>query len=393
LLKEKQMSEDRLTAEELTKLVRRVFEPRPEDRALAVIVDLPDDEVPDTERWRERRALAAGWVHELAGAQSEHGLEVSLFLYPNVHSNNADLPSVAWRWTDDTVPDHVADVAGQLEEPMEQVLSNHSLVIAPTQFSTTAPLKMMAPRLGFRGATMPGFSSAMLPALRLDYTEINRRVWLLKELLDDCVGANFRFVVDGSTEYQLHLDLRHRSAHASGGLLPDPGTAGNLPSGETYIVPYEGEIEGDPTASGGRMPVQLGDEVVVFEIESNRATRISSTGPESEAEAARLAAEPARGNLAELGLGVLADFGIKPIGEVLLDEKLGLHLAFGRSEHFGGQVGPDDFSRPEAVMHQDHVYLPDLQPRVEAARVVLERRGGASLDLIREGHYVIDFGA
>ena len=386
------MSDDRLTAEELTNLVKRVFEPRPEDHALAVIVDLPDDEEPDSLSWRERRALAAGWVRELAGAQSDHNLEVSLFLYPNVHSNNANLPASAWRWTAETTPDHVDDMTGQLEEPMEHVLSNHQLVIAPTRFSTTAPLKMMAPRLGFRAATMPGFSSAMVPALRLDYTEINRRVWLLKELLDGCGKADFHFVVDGSSEHQLQLDLRHRKAHASGCLLPELGTAGNLPSGETYIVPYEGEIDGDPTASRGQMPVQFGDEVVVFEIENNRAHRISSAGPESEAEAARLAAEPARGNIAELGLGVLADFGITPIGEVLLDEKLGLHLAFGRSEHFGGQVGPQDFSRPEAVMHQDHVYLPELQPRINAARVVLERDGGESFDLIRDGDYVIDFG-
>ena len=135
------MTDDRLTAEELTNLVKRVFEPRPEDRALAIIVDMPDDEVPDTERWRERRALAAGWVKELLGARSDHGLEISLFLYPNVHSNNADLPASAWRWIDDTVPDHIEDMAGQLEEPMEQVLSNHQLVMAPTQFSTTAPSK------------------------------------------------------------------------------------------------------------------------------------------------------------------------------------------------------------------------------------------------------------
>ncbi len=52
------MTADRLTAEELTKLVKRVFEPRPEDRALAVIVDLPDDVVPDTER--VARAPGAG---------------------------------------------------------------------------------------------------------------------------------------------------------------------------------------------------------------------------------------------------------------------------------------------------------------------------------------------
>ena len=385
------MTDNRLTADELTSLVSRVFQPRGEDRWLAVIVDLPDDEVGDNPRWKERRALAAGWVRELASSRTEHGLEVSLFLYPNVHSNNADLPASAWRWTDDTVPDHIEDMTGHLEEPMEQVLSNHQMVIAPTEFSTTAPLKMMAPRLGFRAATMPGFSREMVPALRLDYTEVNRRVNYLKNLLDDSVGADFLFVVDGSTEYELHLDLRHRKAHASGGLLREKGTAGNLPSGEAYIVPYEGELEGDPTASSGMLPVQLGDEVVVFAIENNRAVKILSSGPESEAEAERLAVEPARGNLAELGLGVLADFEVTPIGEVLLDEKLGLHLAFGRSEHFGGQVGPANFSRPEAVMHQDHVYLNELQPRVNAARVVLTRTAGETLDLIRDGEYVIGF--
>jgi len=385
------MAEDKLSAEELTNLVMRVFEPQDEDRSLAMIVDLPDDEVPDNPRWRSRRALAAGWVRELAAAKADHGLDVALFLYRNVHSNNADLPATAWRWPGDTIPDHIDILTGHVEEPMDTVLGNHRLVIAPTEFSTTAPLKMMAPRLGFRAATMPGFSREMVPALRLNYTEVNRRVEFLKQLLDDCAAADFLFTVDGSTEYELHLDLRHRQAHASGGLLRQPGTAGNLPSGEAYIVPYEGEIAGDPTASNGLLPVQFGMEVVVFEINDNRARRIVSSGPGSEAEAARLAAEPARGNVAELGLGVLADFGVTPIGEVLLDEKLGLHLAFGRSEHFGGQVGPDSFSKPEAVMHQDHVYLRELQPRISATRVVLTPVEGESFDLIRDGDYAISF--
>jgi len=385
------MSEDRLSAEELTNLVKRVFEPGEEDRALAIIVDLPDDQVPDNPRWRNRRVLAAGWARELEASRGNHGLDIALYLYRNVHSNNADLPSTAWRWTGDTVPDHCKFMAGHIEEPMDATLGKHQLVIAPTEFSTTAPLKMMAPRLGFRAATMPGFSREMVPALRLDYTEVNRRVEYLKGLLDDCSAADLLFSVDGSTDYELHLDLRHRMAHASGGLLRQPGTAGNLPSGEAYIVPYEGEIEGDPTSSRGVMPVQIEDEVVVFEIIDNRAQRILTTGPGSLAEASRLASEPARGNLAELGLGVLADFGITPIGEVLLDEKLGLHLAFGRSEHFGGQVGPDSFSKPEAVMHQDHVYLRELQPRVTATRVGLTPTSGEPFELIRNGDYAISF--
>ena len=385
------MSDDHLTAEELTQLVQRVFEPRPEDHALAVIVDLPDDDVPDTPGWRQRRTLAAGWVRELAGVRSDHGLEVSLFLYPNVHSNNADLPTIAWRWNDGTVPEHVQDMTGRLEESMDRVLSSHPLVIAPTQFSTTAPLKMMAPRLGFRAATMPGFSSAMVPALRLDYTEINRRVWLLKRLLDGCIGADFDFVVDASVSYALHLDLRHRAAHASGGLLREPGTAGNLPSGEAYIVPYEGEIPGDPTASQGELPVQMGNEVVLFRVASNRAQAVLSAGPVSRAQGELLSREPAVGNLAELGLGVLADFGVEPVGEVLLDEKLGLHIAFGRSEHFGGQVGPGDFSSPAAVVHQDHVYIPAMQPRVQVLTADLLDVDRRRTPLMRDGRYVVPF--
>ncbi len=81
-------------------------------------------------------------------------------------------------------------------------------------------------------------------------------------------------------------------------------------------------------------------------------------------EAALLAVEPAYSDLAELGLGVLADIGVEPIGSVLLDEKPGLHIAFGRSEHFGGHVGPDAFSSPEAVVHIDRVYVPETHPDI-----------------------------
>jgi leucyl aminopeptidase (aminopeptidase T) len=380
-----------LTAEELTAMVRRVFQPREADRALAVLVDLPDREVPDNERWRTRRELAVDWSGALASARAEHGLDVGLFWYRNARSNNADLPEGAWRQRGARVPDTADELDEDDKEPLREVLSVHTLVLAPTQFSATAPLKMLSRELGFRAATMPGFAPAMVPALRLDYAEIGRRVRLLKALLDLAAFADLAFTVDGSGPRPLRLDLRHRTAHASGGLLPDPGTAGNLPSGEAYIVPYEGERPGDPSRSEGVLPVQLGGEVVEYRIEGNRVVEVVSEGPESQREAAHLFKEPAYGNMAELGLGVLGDFGIEPIGEVLLDEKLGLHIAFGRSDHFGGQVGPEDFSRPEAVVHQDRVYVPALQPRVSAARVDLRRADGRRLALMRDGRYVIDF--
>jgi hypothetical protein len=385
------MTQETLTADELTSLVRRVFLPGPDDRALAILVDLPDDEFPDNPDWRERRQMAAGWVHELTAARSVHGLAVRLYAYRNVRSNNADLPPAVWQVDPSAVPLRTSELESGTPVDLEHVLADHQLVIAPTELSATAPLKMLAPRLGFRAATMPRFSPAMIPALRLDYTEVDRRVRRLAELLDRSAAADLEFVVDGDVELALHLDLRHRSAHASGGLFPEPGVAGNLPSGEAYIVPYEGEIEGDPTSSQGRLPIQHDEEVVVYRVESNRVVGVDSTDAVSIAEAERLACEPAAGNLAELGLGVLADFGVEPIGEVLLDEKLGLHVALGRSEHFGGQVGPAQFSRPEAVVHQDHVYLPQLQPRVAPKAVTLTLEDGSRLELMRDGRYVIDF--
>jgi aminopeptidase len=380
-----------LSAEELTVMVRRVFPPRATDRALAVLVDLPDREVPDNERWRARRELAVGWSEALASARAEHGLDVDLFWYRNARSNNADLPEGAWRQRGARVPDTADELDDEDMEPLREVLSVHTLVLAPTEFSATAPLKMLARELGFRAATMPGFAPAMVPALRLDYARIGRRVRLLKALLDRAAFADLAFTVHGSGPRALRLDLRYRTAHASGGVFPDPGTAGNLPSGEAYIVPYEGERPGDPSRSAGVLPVQLGDEIVDYRIDGNRAVEILSEGSRSRREAEHLTREPAYGNMAELGLGVLGDFGIEAIGEVLLDEKLGLHIAFGRSDHFGGQVGPGDFSRPEAVVHQDRVYVPALQPRVGVARVDLHRADGLKLALVRDGRYVIDF--
>ncbi len=382
---------ERLKADELVAMINRVFEPKAEDTALAVLVDLPDDELPDHEAWALRRDLAADWVRELVGARTDHGLQVDLVAYRNVRANNADLPESAWICSPDDLPATADDLDPATAQPFAEILGDHRLILAPTELSATAPLKVLSKRHGCRGATMPGFTPDMVPALRLDYTEVNRRVHLLKDLLDKSVSADLEFVVDGNTTHELHLDLRHRTAHASGGLLPASGTAGNLPSGEAYIVPYEGEIAGDPTATAGIFPVQMDDEVVLFEIEDNVAKRVLSDGPESKREAELLAAEPARGNIAELGLGVLAAFGLEPIGVVLLDEKLGLHVAFGRSEHFGGQVGPAQFSNPEAVIHQDHVYLPQIQPRVNAAVVDLVFEDGEKLELIRDGEYVLEF--
>jgi len=381
---------EKITAKELIDLVKRVFAPQPDEKALGIMVDLPDAVVGDDPAWAARREIALEWVAALRQNRAELGLDVHLVAYANVHTNNGDLPERAWVLEEGPLPALSEGLDTNSAADMEKVYRDHPILIAITKFSSTAPLKMAAKKYGIRAATMPGFGEAMIPALRLDYTEINRRVNILKDLLDRAIGADFLFS-HPTGQSSLHLDLRHRSGHASGGLLPNPGTAGNLPSGEAYIVPYEGELNGDPSRTEGELPVQFGNEIVLYRIKGNRAVEVLSKGPQSEREAALLAKEPAYANLAELGLGVLSPFGIKPIGAVLLDEKLGLHIAFGRSEHFGGQVGPDAFSSPEAVIHIDRVYVPEMQPDICPESVDLRFEDGKIQPLMRKGDYVITF--
>jgi leucyl aminopeptidase (aminopeptidase T) len=466
------MMSERLSATDLIALIRRVFSPTADDVRLGILVDLPDGRVADHPAWKERRRMAADWAGQLQQHQDQLGLEVNLVLYRNVGMGNADLPAQVWIGSPGAVPDTADALVPAAATALEQVLSSHSLLLAPTEFSATAPLKLMAKQHGFRAATMPGFTAEMIPALRLDYGEIRRRVAIMKGLLDRAVRATLlfdvdgidthtlvldlryrqahasdgiletpgiagnlpsgeayivpyegelpgmpsesagrlpvqfgadvvvfeieanravratlHFEVDGRDTHTLVLDLRHRKAHASDGIIETPGTAGNLPSGEAYIVPYEGEVPGDPSQSAGRLPVQFGADVVVFEIEANKAVRVTGEGQAAVEQARWLATEPAYGNLAELGLGVLGDLGVEPTGEILLDEKLGLHVAFGRSDHFGGQVGAAQFSKPEAVVHIDRIYLPSLQPRVVPRRVELLDGEGRVIELMRDGVY------
>ncbi len=374
-----------LNTVDLVNLVERVFRPSAQDKGLAILVDLPDERLADNPDWAARRAMAAAWGDMLAGADGGPA-RVSVAWYRNAGGNNADLPDTCAIVGGGDVLDRADELAGRASTSFDDLFAAHSLVLAPTELSATAPLKVAVRSHAMRAATMPGFLPSMIPALRLDYGEVNRRVDLLKDLVDAATGATV-VTRSGGREHVLRLDLRHNTAHASGGLFPVNGAAGNLPSGETYVVPYEGNLDGDSSLSEGELPVQFEDEVVLYHIEGNKAVAVLSEGPHSEREAAYIRDEPAYANLSELGLGVLGDFGLKPAGSILLDEKLGLHIAFGRSDHFGGSVGPGDFSSPDAVVHIDRVYIPEVQPDVEVASLTLTSPGG-DREIMRDGAWV-----
>jgi hypothetical protein len=145
----------------------------------------------------------------------------------------------------------------------------------------------------------------------------------------------------------------------------------NLPSGEAFIVPYEGERKGDPEPqSAGIHPGPLERtrrRCCTWRAESHRPT--SKAAAYADRLRAHFDVDPARRNVAELGLG--CNDRAVVMGSVLEDEKAGFHWAYGRSEHLGGVtvVGPDAFRDPAHVVHHDIVYARRLPDRGEALRV------------------------
>ncbi|HSJ14814.1 MAG TPA: hypothetical protein VK939_10385 [Longimicrobiales bacterium] len=375
-----------LTFDQLAALLDSVFALKESEKWLTILVDLPDARVPDEPAWQDRRSIAGEWFRLLQQNRVRLPFSsVAYCVYPNVGSNNNDLPDAA---VVAQSHDAYSALPGGETLPFDVILAASSVVLAPTQLSATAPLKLLAKIHGFRGATLPGFSRDMIPVLALDYEQVNERVVEFKQRMDRADGI--AVTLDAArARYASSFDLRFRSGHASGGLMREPGMVGNLPSGEAYIVPYEGELAAEPSRTTGELPVQFGDEIVVYRLERNRAVEVLSSGPASEQERQRLAEEPAYGNIAEVGIGVLGEWGVQAVGSTLLDEKLGLHIAFGRSDHFGGVTSPASFRDPARVVHIDRVYVPSTQPLVSVREAAFSYPDGARETIIERGKYVV----
>ena len=97
---------------------------------------------------------------------------MDLVAYADVGSNNADLPEEAVI-LNSPPPDMAAFLPSNgRATTFSRVFAATQLFLAPTEFSTTAPLKVAAKSHGFRAATMPGFSPAMVPALPASAAQI-----------------------------------------------------------------------------------------------------------------------------------------------------------------------------------------------------------------------------
>lgn len=226
------------------------------------------------------------------------------------------------------------------EEPPEAVAELMKLVdvvIAPLSKSIThTDARRNACKANTRVGTMPGITEdIMIRTMRADYNRISRLTDKITEVLSKGEVAHLTTALGSD----LKIPIKGIQAISSTGLVKSPGKFGNLPSGESYLMPEEGKAEGLYYIDGSLAGIGLiGDKPIKITVENGIAVKIEG-GKDAErfAEMVNKVGDKAR-NLAELGVGT--NYMAQINGTVLEDEKvLGtIHLALGNNVSMGGTV-------------------------------------------------------
>ncbi|BCW92431.1 MAG: hypothetical protein ACOY7U_00925 [Acidobacteriota bacterium] len=356
---------------DLVKLLRDVFAPE-RGEVVTVACDVPRKPEEDHPSWADRRAWAEEWRQAFLQLGAQLGFATNpLLAFPATGANGAPLPELGQM--------------GDKPVKLEEVLLGSTLAVFLTEYSATAPLDAFTKKKqDFRAASLPGVERRMVhTALAADYREVARRCRLLFEAMCGASGLEVVF----STGHSCFFDLRFRQPEVDDGFLPrnkEGDRIINLPSGETFIVPYEGEKPGQPSQTEGEIPWVEAGELVVFVVKGNRIVEVRGEGPVASRFRQVFASDPARTNVAEVAFGCNPKAAVT--GIVLEDEKAGFHWAYGRSDHLGGSVGVAAFLSPQTVVHQDLVYAQGNPVTVAEAYVL---RGSERLLVMRNGNYTL----
>ena len=339
-----------MTPLERKKLIDDVFEPKSGEKII-IIVDLPHDYIVDTASWSDRRKFAADWFQTLKSMGEEKGFYVDFLEYLATGKHNGPIPKI-----------------------VKNKIKKSNLFFAMTEFSATSSLVTICydKESRTRGASMPRVERRMEEtALNADYTKIHRYAINLKNILDNSIAAEIYF----STGEKIFIDLRNRKAGADTGSCKEAGQIINFPSGEAWKVPYEGTSDESkkfgPSKTQGVLPVLYDKEYLKYVVKENQISEIFGEGKIASKMKDLFNENKSRRNIAEFGIGCNPCAVVT--GNILEDEKAGLHIAYGTSKHIGGNISSD--------LHQDICYSKGCP--IEAFSVVLTNKNGSKIQIIK----------
>jgi leucyl aminopeptidase (aminopeptidase T) len=226
------------------------------------------------------------------------------------------------------------------QEPPPQVSEMMKLmdvVICPTSKSLThTDARRSACKAGARVGTLPGITEEiMIRTMNADYNKIAEQTYKVSEILDKGEIA----YLSTSLGTDITIPIRGIKAISSTGLITKPGSFGNLPSGESYLMPEEGKANGIFFVDGSLAGIgKILHKPVKIRIENGLAVEISGEAQAEKFKKMVEAVGPAARNLAELGVGT--NYMAEISGQILEDEKVAgtVHLALGNNISMGGTV-------------------------------------------------------
>jgi len=162
------------------------------------------------------------------------------------------------------------------EEPPKEVaelMKMVDVVLCPTSKSLThTDSRRAASEKGVRIATLPGVTEEiMVRCMNADYNEIAKRTFRVCAEMEKT--STVRVKAPGGTD--ITLPIKGRTAHASSGLFREKGLWGNLPTGEAYLAPLEGQSQGIVVVDGSMASVGIVREPIRISVKDGYATEIT----------------------------------------------------------------------------------------------------------------------
>lgn len=349
---------------DLYRLLDTVFKPKKGEK-IGILIDLENpEEVKDFGYLQMDGHSIQKMAHEhfylglKDGVMDRLGLTGGeLFCYRQTLGSNLDLEDKAY------TPE------GTVVSFEKDIYPNYDILLCISTNSATAPLTASAKVHNFRGATMHGLNEIILNSgLSVDYNEVSKRAERLRQAMSNADAIEIEFKIKGEL-YQLRIELNGQDAQKSHGICRVSPDIANLPAGEVYYVPTNGE---------GHFPMKFEDgSVGLLKVEGARVVEATfiEGNPDTVADFdRRVKTDRATGFLGELGFGT----ELYPIANHdIQDEKAfgTFHVATGRNDHLGGDITTDKFQDKNNATHDDILFSPHKTPEIDAPTVRLYRDG------------------
>jgi len=324
----------------------------------------PDEAVSETDSDRRQRLNLT--ARQVAGFASDHYGSGQFIDFPATLASGVEPPQVLWEATfgrtimsglqQGGILDDLLDkcvTPEQLVRAREMVVADASdvprIIIAMSNNSTShTNYRKLACLAGARFASLPHFDPDMFStSMNVDWHALAERTTRLVTAVNRAEWVH----IETPNGTAMHICKRGRAAGGDDGLLTVPGCFGNLPAGEAYLAPLEGESHGIMVIEWG--PTRKLDNPLTLTIADGRVVRIDGNDPLRARLEAQFSENDACRNLAELGIGT-NDKASRPDNVLEAEKIMGtIHLALGDNTGFGGVVA--------APFHEDYVFY---QPTV-----------------------------